>query len=64
VKGTYAVSNISIADHLAITAHILINDDKLKSKPTFEYREMKENNWMLFKHGKMETFSGRYQKNS
>ena len=51
MKGTYAVSNISIADHLAITAHIMINDDKLKSKPTFEYREMKENNWTLFKHG-------------
>ena len=50
IKGTYSVSNISIADHLAITALIDITSVVYSKKPNFTYREMKEKNWLGFKN--------------
>ena len=51
VNGVYSITNISIADHFAIKAKIML-DEKLKLvKNTFQYRCMKENNWLFFKHG-------------
>ena len=43
------MSNISIADHLAIIAVIDISPSVNTTKQSFEYREMKEKNWLGFK---------------
>jgi ribosomal protein L30/L7E len=52
LEGIFSITNICIADHLAIKAKIRINGKLKKLKPTHKYRVMKEINWLLFK-GKM-----------
>jgi hypothetical protein len=51
LEGSFGVTEIMIADHLAIKAVLKLSDKKQKKK--FEsrmYREMKEANWLLFNH--------------
>ena len=50
LEGTFAVSNISIADHQAITAKILVNRIDKQKEVTYRYRVMKEDNWLKFKN--------------
>ncbi len=52
MDGIFNISNIAIADHQAIIAKIKISNLKeKKSKPRFNYRLMKEDNWHCFKAG-------------
>jgi len=51
MEGTFKVSNISIADHLAIVAKVDTNIAKIQHKDSYEYRQMKEENWLIFKQG-------------
>jgi hypothetical protein len=50
VDGKYSISNISIADHLAIKAVIKLDLSLKTVKITHQYRQMKEYNWLLFKN--------------
>ena len=49
LNGSFSISNICIADHLAIKAKILLKDKVKKIKLVHKYRAMKEINWLLFK---------------
>ncbi len=51
VNGTYSITNISIADHLAIKAKVEIAQKLKKKKIVYEFRSMGEVNWLMFKHG-------------
>ncbi len=51
LNGIYSVSNICIADHLAIKAKIRITSRIKKIKAKHTYKVMKEHNWLLFKAG-------------
>lgn len=50
LDGLFKISHISIADHLAITAHIKLNVKNKKDKEVHYYREMQEHNWIEFNH--------------
>lgn len=50
VDGEFNVSEISIADHQAITAKIMCDPQAKKQDEKFFYRVMKDSNWMLFNH--------------
>ena len=50
VDGEFNVSEISIADHQALTAKILCDPQSKKQEDKFFYRVMKDSNWMLFNH--------------
>ena len=50
VDGEFKVSEISIADHQALTAKILCDPQSKKQDDKFFYRVMKDSNWMLFNH--------------
>ena len=50
IPGIFGISDIQIADHLAITAKIeCVGHNKLKKEKYF-YRDMREYNWVLFNH--------------
>ena len=49
LDGNFSISNICIADHLAIKAKIILKDRVKKIKVAHKYRAMKEINWLLFK---------------
>jgi hypothetical protein len=49
-NGIYNITNISIADHLAIKARMDISHKLKKKKVIYEYRAMGEVNWLMFKH--------------
>jgi len=49
LEGSYAVTNTSIADHLAIIAKIKLANKLKTKKVEHTYREMKEQNWLAFK---------------
>ncbi len=51
IEGKYLVSDICIADHQAIIAEIKTDGSISMNKDQFIYREMKINNWQLFKGG-------------
>jgi hypothetical protein len=51
LSGTFSISNICIADHLAIKAKVVLQNKLRKIRVTHQYREMKEFNWQLFKNG-------------
>ena len=51
IAGSFSVSSIGISDHQAITACVKVSELHLKNKCTFEYRQMKELNWLIFKQG-------------
>ncbi len=48
VDGVYEVSNITIADHLAITAKIISDFNEPGAAAKFSYRQMKERNFIAF----------------
>ena len=50
IEGKYSISNISIADHLAIKAVIKLESGLKTVKITHQYRQMKEYNWLIFKN--------------
>jgi len=49
LRGTYKVLDISIADHFAIEAEVMITVNR-KEPQKYSYRQMKENNWVVFNH--------------
>jgi hypothetical protein len=51
LDGIYSITNICIADHLAIKAKIKLNHKVKKVKLSHTYRAMKEVNWLSFKNG-------------
>jgi len=48
LDGVFEVSDISIADHLAITAKVIISCKNSYAKTKFSYRQMKEANYIAF----------------
>ena len=51
MHGVYEVSDISIADHHAVTAKLDFDTNEvISSKQKFYYRQMKEENYALFNH--------------
>ena len=50
IDGLFEVSSITIADHQAITANIVVRTKKSNVKQKHQYREMKESNWIMFNH--------------
>jgi len=48
--GEFAVSEIAIADHQALIAKIKCRNPTKLQKQKFKYRQMKEINWLIFKH--------------
>ena len=50
IDGTYSISNIMIADHLAIKAAINLDSNLKTIKISHQYRQMKEENWLFFKN--------------
>ena len=48
LDGVFEVSEVSIADHLAITAKIVVNASPIKTTQKFMYRQMKEENFAAF----------------
>ncbi len=51
MSGIYNITNISIADHLAIKAKIEVAQKIKRKKIVYEYRAMGEANWLMFKNG-------------
>ena len=50
--GSFSVSSIAIADHQGIIANLKdINNETKKKSTKFEFRVMKEVNWLVFKQG-------------
>lgn len=49
--GAFRVSNIAIADHQAIVANIQLAEKLVRKDIRFQYRQMKEDNWLCFKQG-------------
>jgi hypothetical protein len=49
IQGAHKVTSICIADHQGLASNLKIKIRKEKPK-TYKYREMKENNWNMFKH--------------
>jgi hypothetical protein len=50
LDGVFAISNLCIADHLAIRASVKLNAPVKRTKKIFKYRQMKEGNWLTFKN--------------
>ena len=50
IEGIYEVDSLSIADHQAITAKIIIPNTSRGQKQKITYRQMKEENWIMFNH--------------
>ena len=50
VSGNYSIEDICIADHQAITASFKCMGVVKSHREKYYYREMKENNWILFNH--------------
>jgi hypothetical protein len=51
LEGVFSVTNISIADHLAIKARVKIGTKLKKVRVKHSFRVMKELNWLVFKNG-------------
>ena len=51
LEGIFSVTNLSIADHLAIKAKIKLKCKIKRVKSQHSYRAMKDINWLLFKNG-------------
>lgn len=51
INGVFSITNISIADHLAIRAAIKLKSPLKRTKLKHTYRIMKELNWLHFKNG-------------
>ncbi len=51
MDGVFSITNISVADHLAIKSICKLPYKLSKKKIIYQYRAMKDVNWLLFKNG-------------